>query len=113
MRAPIEYAGNLGYDVAPWVDWGPYLWASGTHPSSGSTLFWCDKTTRNDPICQGNLGDFRYGDDADPVTYWGDHTHPTYKATEKVAGHLVMWIQGTLPPAQSYISSWVLPWVQK
>ena len=105
------YSGEVNYGVTPWFDWGPYLWASGTNKSAGNQLFWCDSTTRLNPLCEGNLGDFRYGDDADPVTYWGDHTHPTYKAEEKVANQLVKFIKGQLPAPQLNISGWVTPWV--
>ena len=34
------YAGQMTYNVAPWVDWGPYLWASGSVPRSDN-FFWC------------------------------------------------------------------------
>ncbi|MBZ5600215.1 MAG: hypothetical protein LAN83_18065 [Acidobacteriia bacterium] len=116
---PDEYAGPLTYDVAPWVDWGPYLWADGTTPSSGSGLNWCDSTTNRDPLCQaqGNPGDFRYGDLAEGYTqFWGDHTHPTAWAAQKVANQLVKFIKGGLNGLggpQQNISNWVTPWIQR
>jgi hypothetical protein len=111
---PAQYAQTLNYNVAPWFDWGPYIWASGTIRSLGNGLIWCDSTTRLNALClsEGNLGDFRYGDDADPINYWGDHTHPTASAAKKVAGQLVKFISGQLLPPQSHISDWVTPWIQ-
>jgi hypothetical protein len=109
-QTPDQYSGAVDYSKAPWFDWGPYLWANGPNQSPGNQLFWCDSTTRQLPQCQGNLGDFRYGDDADPA-FWGDHTHPTYKATEKVANQLVKFIKGQLPQPQTNISAWVTPWI--
>jgi hypothetical protein len=110
---PAQYAQTLNYNLAPWFDWGPYIWASGINQSPGSGLFWCDSTTRGQALCVNNLGDFRYGDDADPATYWGDHTHPTASAAKKVADQLVKFISGQLLPPQSHISDWVLPWKVK
>ena len=104
------YSGPVDYNNAPWVDWGPYLWASGVNISPGNQLNWCDSTTTSDSRCTGDPGDFRYGDLINS-TYWGDHTHPTYKGQEKVATQLLKFIQGNLPTAQSYISNWVTPWV--
>lgn len=111
------YSGQLDYTVAPWFDWAPYLWASGTNVSSGNGLNWCDSTTTNNQFCAHNPGDFRYGDLAYPA-YFGDHIHPTSSGQAKVAGQLLKWFQGILPPAQSYVSDWLgvgtaTPWIQK
>ena len=111
------YSGQLDYTVAPWFDWAPYLWASGTNISPGNLLNWCDSTTTHDPHCANNPGDVRYGDLIYP-NYFGDHIHPTANGQAKVANQLLRWIQGTLPSAQSYISDWLgvgtsTPWIQK
>jgi hypothetical protein len=117
MQFTDPYSGTVAYKSdgtgnAPWVDWGPYLWADGTNKSPSSQLAWCDSTTTQNPNCFGNPGDVRYGD-LDDATFWGDHTHPTYKGVEKVANQLVKFIQGTLPAPQTYISDWVVPWLGK
>jgi len=119
ITSPDPYSGQLDYTVAPWFDWGPYLWASGVTPSPGSGLNWCDSTTTGNQNCAHNPGDVRYGDLNPGYTqYFGDHTHPTATGQAKVANQLLKWIQGTLPSAQSYISDWLgvgtsTPWIQK
>jgi hypothetical protein len=123
------YSGDVHYNPnptpggAPWFDWGPYIWASGPNQSPGNSLYWCDTTTdpQLHPICTGdtgNVGDFRWGDLTPGYSeYWGDHTHPSYKAVGKIATQLVKFIQGTLPYPQggstnpNNISNWILPWI--
>ena len=65
-------AGDLSVGVAaPWIAWGPYLWANGTTPNSQGT-FWCNGQAG--PPCNGAM-DFRPD----------DHTHPTPAGQQKVA----------------------------
>jgi hypothetical protein len=105
---PDEYSGRVDTVVAPWFDWGPYLWVNGPNPRS-DLLVWCNGQGGNP--C-GITRDVRYGD-PDPnysSTYWGDFTHPTNHEEQMVAGQLVKWLQGTSGPGlgiQSYISDWV------
>ena len=110
---PIDaYGGELNYNVAPWFDWGPYLWADGPHLRNDG-LFWCSHIAGG--ICTG-LDDVRYGDSSDQSDFWGDFTHPTATGEAKVAGQLVKWIQNTVQSnlgTQSYISNWVVPWLGK
>ncbi len=54
-------SGDLSYQSAPWLAWGPYLWASGQIPRSDG-LTW-------------TLQDFRF-----------DGTHPSPSGVEKIAG---------------------------
>jgi len=103
QNPPDSYTGSLNYNVAPWVDWAPYLWASGATQRS-EKLAWCNGQTTNP--CDGEY-DFRYGDlnRNFPLTYWGDFTHPTASATSKVATLLVNFMVG------SAASPWVSPWI--
>jgi hypothetical protein len=86
---PDSYSGAVDTTQAPWFDWGPYLWASGPTVSSSTGLNWCNG--QNIQACNGGLErDVRYGD-LDPLEsqYWGDFTHPTASAQQKVASSLV------------------------
>ncbi|HVO82284.1 MAG TPA: hypothetical protein VMT28_16240 [Terriglobales bacterium] len=107
---PVDYAGDLSYDVAPWVDWGPYLWASANNLNSAG-IRWCNNQ-QGDPNCQ-LVNDVRYGDPNDQEHFWGDFTHPTAHGAGVVADQLVKFIQGNLTSVQHYISDWVVPWIKK
>jgi hypothetical protein len=63
---PDSIAGNLDYKkgVAPWMAWGPYLWADGTAPRSDG-LTW------------------------DHSEFQQDGTHPNPKGREKIARALM------------------------
>jgi hypothetical protein len=63
-------AGDLSYTVAPWVAWGPYLWAAGTTPrSDGLVWLTTDFTT--------------------------DGTHPSTAGITKVAGLLMSFFKSS------------------
>ena len=80
-------AGDLSFNPgpAPWIAWGPYLWANGTTPNSQGT-FWCNGQAG--PPCNGEM-DFRPD----------DHTHPTPAGQAKVANLLFNFFNtSTLTP---------------
>jgi len=106
------YSGTVNYlpdssgvnqGNAPWVDWGPYLWAYG-ETARQDGLRWCGG--QNDPSC--NLSyDVLSGDQTSQTLqtqYWGDFTHPSGAGVKKVADRLVTFIQ---------TSPWVAPWILK
>jgi hypothetical protein len=104
-RTPDAYTGNVRYpEDAPWVDWGPYLWASGPNISSSTGLFWCGGQAI--APCLGSY-DFRHGDPIDPQ-YWGDFTHPSADGAKKVADQLVTFI-GKTPnkPGSPFVTPWI------
>jgi hypothetical protein len=114
-RTTTDYVGDVRYpEMAPWVDWGPYIWASGPNISPSTGLFWCDYSTDRGkyPQCSTTLGDVRYGDPLDFTDFWGDHTHPTADGTQKVANQLVIFI-GKDPNHIKPGSPFILPWIQK
>lgn len=87
-------AGDLGYGTgidgaAPWVAWGPYLWADGIHPRSDG-LVWCNGQAGTP--CNGEK-DFRSE----------DGTHPTDAADAKVYD---LWLNYFL---NSPYTSWFRP----
>ena len=64
-----QLAGRLpvSSDTVPWLSWGPYLWANGTHPRSDGLSWQCS--------------DFQ-----------SDGTHPSKFGTDKVANLLVRFL---------------------
>jgi hypothetical protein len=46
-RTSTDWAGSVRYpEDSPWVDWGPYRWASGDNPRQSDNLFWCDSANK-------------------------------------------------------------------
>jgi len=70
----LNGAANLNFDpekgpvVAPWMAWGPYLWADGTNPRSDGFVWLCS-----------DLG--------------GDFTHPSPSGSDKVAHELLAFFK--------------------
>jgi len=101
------YAGALDYGVAPWIDWGPYLWANGESVSPSTGLKWCN--AQGDATC-GQIRDVRFGDVNDPVAFWGDFTHPAASAVQKVANQLVIFIgkdPNHIKPGSPFVTPWI------
>ncbi|MBZ5599057.1 MAG: hypothetical protein LAN83_12130 [Acidobacteriia bacterium] len=114
---PDPYIGDVHYNPnpnvpggAPWFDWGPYLWAAGPTPRSFDQLVWCNG--QGFGLCPSDQLDFRHGDPKDQTHYWGDFTHPTASAADKVANQLVRFI-GKDPDPTKLGSPFVLPWIQR
>ena len=96
-RNTMGWAGAVRYpEDSPWVDWGPYLWASGDSPRQSDGLFWCDSTSQvqrcTSPVL---IRDLRYGDLSQEETFWGDHTHPTAQGAGKVANQVIQFFRTT------------------
>jgi len=71
----INGTGNLNFDsnrgavVAPWLAWGPYLWADGTNPRSDGFVWFCSDPSQN------------------------DFTHPSASGDQKVAQELLAFFK--------------------
>lgn len=81
-------AGDLNYTngTAPWVAWGPYLWANGATPRSDG-LIWCNGQTA--APCSGE------------VDFQSDGTHPDTTGQQKVATLLINFFLNS-----PYTKSW-------
>lgn len=78
----INGAGNLNYDsnqgtvVAPWMSWGPYLWADGTTARKDGLLWNCD--------------------DVNNASHNTDGTHPSRDLTTPVEGYGIQKVANDL-----------------
>lgn len=106
-RSTTGWAGAVRYpEDSPWVDWGPYLWASADNPRQTDGLFWCD-TTSTTPQCTAQpLPDLRFGDLTQEDTFWGDHTHPTTQGGGKVADRILEFL-GKTPQNRNPLTPWI------
>jgi hypothetical protein len=101
---PLGYSGPVDYTVAPWFDWGPYLWADGENPRSDG-LNWCNG--QGDQLCPASQRDVRYGDPNNQIHFWGDFTHPTAAGAQKVANQLVNFFTKSAQNGGSpFVQSW-------
>ena len=104
-RTSTDYAGDVRYpESAPWVDWGPYLWADRDNLRSDG-LNWCNG--QNNARCNsGAQKDVRWGKPDDP-SQWGDFTHPSALGAQKVANLLVKFFTKTVPNGGSpFVQHW-------
>jgi hypothetical protein len=87
-----EVAGDLNYSggAAPWIDWGPYIWADGATPRSDG-LIWCDG--QQQAPCNGEL-DFQQ-----------DGMHPNSRGSLKVADLLLHFFSTSPFTAQWFAAS--------
>ncbi len=80
-------AGDLDYDTgAPWIGWGPYLWADGTVPRGSDGLIWLPEDFQPDDLTHpSTLGETKVGNmllaffESDP------RTRPWFLALSDVA----------------------------
>jgi len=79
--APDANAGDLDYRnrTAPWIAWGPYLWANGTTPRSDG-LVWENRDLRYPYSSGSNVNEC---------------THPSVYGEQKVAGMLLGFMKTT------------------
>jgi hypothetical protein len=73
---PHPRAGDLGDTAAPWIGWGPYIWARGDEPRSDGLQWTLD-------------------------LYQGDQSHPNMQGEELVGGMLLDFFK-TSPYTQSW-----------
>ena len=71
--------GNLNYDpaagpvVAPWIAWGPYLWADGTDPRSDGFVWECSDVVMSDFTHPSGSGEMKVAEQL--LAFF--KTHPT------------------------------------
>jgi hypothetical protein len=86
IRDQIDGQAALGFDPskgtveAPWLSWGPYLWADGLHPRSDG-LTWACKD------------------------FGSDGTHPSRSGVDKVAGMLLNFFHSDSTARQWYLAN--------
>lgn len=83
-ESPDPTVGDLSLSVAPWIDWGPYLWADGINPRSDGLTYACS--------------DFR-----------DDGSHPSPAGVAKIAGILLDYLKAKPTSQQWFLSGGAPP----
>jgi hypothetical protein len=61
-KAELNYDPSKGTVVAPWLAWGPYIWADGANPRCDGLTFSCQDFASNDGTHPSNSGQSKVAD---------------------------------------------------
>jgi PKD repeat protein len=88
-RPDLNYNPANGAVAAPWIAWGPYVWAAGTNPRSDGMVWNCDDCRQN------------------------DFTHPSSNGVYKVASQLLAFFKTDPTAAPWFLKTPTVPLIAK
>jgi hypothetical protein len=99
-------AGDLSYNVAPWLAWGPYIWDSGPVPRSDG-LVWCNDgqdpiDSNGNPIHPPPPGSRCTGANAGLNDYQTDQVHPDTAGIDRRTTPLLWQFFSTAPASKPW-----------